>query len=1715
MSNLQESLLNSFEILAKNYVQQAPGTTVIEGVIQQIVNAGTGHYIINYLDNLMEVHSNNPNIQFNLGDKVFVLVPNGDFSKQKIIISMSTPSTMIYDSSEEDRYMEVSDNLFNNIEDIELSTYKTEIIDMNTNDKYKKWYGNFSILFPKYLKNYSTFLFSASIKTSIKTEQQINGNYGIKLKLPFYFYNSEKEKIPTWKTYTLDVNNISGNPYRLTEWSKQNIFIQMSSEELYDDNREPQLEIFVKDFAQNEELAKEIKDIKIKNIVFHAYDILSEDQQQGYYLHLKATEGNYFFSGEEEETKILIPTLKANGRNVKLNTTHTSVEDSYQCYWFVEDAAIKEDSELYTYIGGIGWRCLNNKTNTIANDDGSVSVEFATNNYTYEVRAKNVLTSARYKCVIVVIKQVGNGKTYSTTVSTILKLENLKASINMSVDSITGSNSYIKNIGKVGLKCTIIDEEKDFFNIYPDYSITYEWNRHDKNNKYLDNDFYIIEANEDIKNDKEHIISQQISLNTNLIEDTNIFTCSAYISYINQTSGLYKKILLGTESILINTNGSFAYNLSIQNGDVLYKYDIDGDSPLSEKYDGPLDSKVAIVKPLTYTIYKADGTEFSDSEYAYCKTTWLIPKNSLITFSGEKTEYDNDYYQFSGVGRFEFNYTLASKYNFKKTNNVIKLKVNYGENELNADAAIKVLKEGENGTNNTNYSIVITHNGAAYNEIKNGIVQKFQAIYVENDKWYYHNLESNTLEDFVNSTLGHKQLKLHLYESGEEIEINEDTVSIEWTMFDPEVTETCMKFTKGGKPADTQIKGINCWIGPEAIEDFTWKDGNFPVNIVQVKVNIEGKTELYAYYPIEIIKVDNLDYIKRTDIDGNDFYIIPTCIGGFSSVLYSSDGTNPQYNSSEPFTCVDSISSDIDFENTYEYEWQSSENLIKNAKTDDSLTNQASFRPIAKYDSSITKNYIVAILTLNNKVGEEIENEITNQKDIYNNNNTAKDSLEEEKVNISNFLRKSNKIIKDIYTLLELSKSFLQAKAKVLNDLEELSKKYKDFTSYYRSLNLTENTIDQQLYTNYDEHIHYLFEDIRANQDIFEENLIIRKIDLKKKDIVNLVKEHYQPKEGEEVNYTSLGAMLYNVIESYNEQFSIFLKSYNSYCSYNTISQNKNSESKNNFLLLIDSFIEIINLIEVKEEEESSLDIEIYLSLLKKQLNGLLIKFNINSEDCAITYLDVKNILDEAFKLISYYGTEDGTLSEVVKKELKDREKLYAETAETALKEYTKLQAYLSEHKEVITYIRPIVMTYNRYSLSAIAGWDGNRLYTGTGNTGDYLYAPQVGAGVKETDGSFTGIVIGHKKESDKSKIGLFGFNRGVESIFLNSQNGSAIFGVSGEGQITIVPGGTSSIAGWQINQNSLSKEDKQIGTVKLVSDPNATIKIDDVNRHVAFQAGKGNNQAIITYDGWFKSNYGSIGGWTINSSTLTGGNLILDKNGNIYSNNHNSLDSENNGFYLSDKGLSIGDKFKVESNGIITAKELYASNEGKIGGWNIGGNQLYSDSIELNSNGSIKHKGNNWEISSTGYATFKYVNITTESPDYQSTIGSINILSNGLQSTNWSGSSIGSGFQILNSGAATFDDINARGGSIGGCKITDGVLKIENANISSLSVDKITDGEKDGYRIEWRAIRYVSDIETRSVGIMRADGDTETVQVVKSYTKDFIYVLCGRGGTA
>lgn len=87
----------------------------------------------------------------------------------------------------------------------------------------------------------------------------------------------------------------------------------------------------------------------------------------------------------------------------------------------------------------------------------------------------------------------------------------------------------------------------------------------------------------------------------------------------------------------------------------------------------------------------------------------------------------------------------------------------------------------------------------------------------------------------------------------------------------------------------------------------------------------------------------------------------------------------------------------------------------------------------------------------------------------------------------------------------------------------------------------------------------------------------------------------------------------------------------------------------------------------------------------------------------------------------------------------------------------------------------PILLIVNRYSNSALNGWDGVSIELDS--TEGYFLAPQIGAGQKESDNSFTGVVMGtQQKTSTVKEIGLFGYSHGKQTIFLDSQTGSATF---------------------------------------------------------------------------------------------------------------------------------------------------------------------------------------------------------------------------------------------------------------------------------------------------------------------------------------------------
>ena len=100
----------------------------------------------------------------------------------------------------------------------------------------------------------------------------------------------------------------------------------------------------------------------------------------------------------------------------------------------------------------------------------------------------------------------------------------------------------------------------------------------------------------------------------------------------------------------------------------------------------------------------------------------------------------------------------------------------------------------------------------------------------------------------------------------------------------------------------------------------------------------------------------------------------------------------------------------------------------------------------------------------------------------------------------------------------------------------------------------------------------------------------------------------------------------------------------------------------------------------------------------------------------------------------------------------------------------------------------PVYLYLNRYGNAAINGWDGNTI--SINDEAGIILSPQVGAGQKESDNSFTGVLMGSVKESGSKEIetGLFGYHAGQRTIKLDSKTGSAEFGTEDSGKIVIAP---------------------------------------------------------------------------------------------------------------------------------------------------------------------------------------------------------------------------------------------------------------------------------------------------------------------------------------
>ena len=121
LNTLSSALLQSIDAMAQSAADSTDRTLTIEAKIVEVIDAGIGTYKVEYLGNTFEATAAHTEIVYDVDEMVYVIVPCGDFDKNKVILSPVSPVTATYASTQGGAsFITLGDNLFASVADVEL-----------------------------------------------------------------------------------------------------------------------------------------------------------------------------------------------------------------------------------------------------------------------------------------------------------------------------------------------------------------------------------------------------------------------------------------------------------------------------------------------------------------------------------------------------------------------------------------------------------------------------------------------------------------------------------------------------------------------------------------------------------------------------------------------------------------------------------------------------------------------------------------------------------------------------------------------------------------------------------------------------------------------------------------------------------------------------------------------------------------------------------------------------------------------------------------------------------------------------------------------------------------------------------------------------------------------------------------------------------------------------------------------------------------------------------------------------------------------------------------------------------------------------------------------------------------------------------------------------------------------------------------------------------
>ena len=196
------------------------------------------------------------------------------------------------------------------------------------------------------------------------------------------------------------------------------------------------------------------------------------------------------------------------------------------------------------------------------------------------------------------------------------------------------------------------------------------------------------------------------------------FIVTAYITMPGTGGVPFTQSIETKEVMLYNVTGSgLKYDLKIKNDIQSFVYSVSGKAPTKSAGS----SHPISIKPLYFELYNQDGVVIFDSEKEYnegidigtLNVRWRFPaKNTLLqanyrpAASSSICVQDGDFYIVKDQGNFV--YSIADSYNidYRDNSNVI-LELTYDNSTVVASTSFSFVKQGELGTNGTDYYLDI------------------------------------------------------------------------------------------------------------------------------------------------------------------------------------------------------------------------------------------------------------------------------------------------------------------------------------------------------------------------------------------------------------------------------------------------------------------------------------------------------------------------------------------------------------------------------------------------------------------------------------------------------------------------------------------------------------------------------------------------------------------------------------------------------------------------------------------------------------------------------------------------------------------------------------------------------------------------------------------------------------------------------------------------